>query len=112
MTEKAGVRQRLVEYLVERAFQPVLQVDPERYPENQRAKLANLQRATENEIDRFQTYDTPEKVVAMFHDDITSGRAKEVHRQLHDLGLPTLDDVRGDFERLAERLGVTGRRGH
>jgi len=27
-----------------------------------------------------------------------------VHRELHDLGLPTVNDVRDEFEQLARRL--------
>ena len=38
--------------------------------------------------------------------NLTSDEAKEVHRELKDLGLPTLDQVRDDFEQLAEDVGA------
>jgi hypothetical protein len=42
----------------------------------------------------------------MFEDDLNSEPAKKVHRKLGELGLPTLNDLRAEFEALAERLDV------
>jgi hypothetical protein len=42
----------------------------------------------------------------MFRDNLSCEPAKKVHRNLRDLDLRTLDDVRCELERLAEEVGV------
>lgn len=103
---ESEAKQKLVRFLEERAFRPVLKADASRYPEGKRAKLRDVQRRTETEIERFRHYGSAEEVVTNFRRDLNSEAAKKVHRELDDLGLPTLNQVRGDFEQLAEELGV------
>jgi hypothetical protein len=38
--------------------------------------------------------------------DLSSKAAQKVHRELLALGLPTLNDIKGDFKKLARELGV------
>jgi hypothetical protein len=45
-------------------------------------------------------------VVTNYKRDLHSSAAEKVHRQLRDLGLPTLDDIRDEFEKKAEALGI------
>jgi len=61
---------------------------------------------TESERERFQGYDSAKRVVEMYRDDLSSDEAKKVHRQLRDLGLPNLGNVRDEFERITRDLGV------
>lgn len=103
---KDSAKEKLVEFLDRKAFDPVLKARPERYPENQKPKLDHVQRATRAEKERFHQYGSAREVVDMFKDDLHSEPAKKVHRELHELGLPTLNDVRGEFENLASELGV------
>lgn len=110
MPGQDDAKRKLVDYLDEKAFQPVLRAKPDDYPEGNRAKLADVQRATQSEAKRFQEYDSAEKVVDMYRDDLSSSRAKEIHRELRDLGLPTIEQVRDGFEKLAQELGVSGGR--
>ena len=105
MTGK-DARRTLVQFLDEHAFDPVLHAAPERYPEQQRDELENVQRATRSEQDRFHEYSTAEEVYRMFKDDLSSDAARKVHAQLQDLELPTIRDIRRDFENLADQLGV------
>ena len=44
----------------------------------------------------------------MYRDDLTSGPAESVSRDLRALGLPTLADARDEFERLADEVGAKG----
>lgn len=99
-------KRKLLDCLDETAFQPVLRADAEDYPEDKRDVLRDVQRATRSERDRFRGYDTAEKVVDMFRDDLSSEPAQKIQRELHDLDLPTLGDVRDEFENLARDLGV------
>lgn len=101
-------KDKLVNFLDRHAFRPVLDAAPGDYPESKRDKLAHVQRATEDERERYRQYESAEKVYQMYRDDLSSEAAKEVHRELRQLSLPTLHDVRDEFERLAEEVGVKG----
>ena len=103
----AEAKRKLVGFLEERAFRPVLRADPGKYAENQREKLKYVQRRTETEIERFHNYGSASEVVTNFRRDLNSEPAKKVHRDLSDLGLPTLNDVRLEFEKLADELGLS-----
>jgi len=104
MTQDA--QQKLLDLLDRKAFDPVLRARPERYAEGQRAKLKDVQDATRTEQERYRHYGSARKIVEMFKDDLGSEPARKVHRELGQLGLPTLHDVREEFEHLAEGLGV------
>ena len=98
-------RQQLLDFLEKRAFQPVMRADTRKYPENKRDKLQDVQRATQKEIERFRGYPSADDLITNFRRDLKFGAGKEVHRTLHELGLPTLPELRDDFEALAEKLG-------
>jgi hypothetical protein len=100
-----NAKQKLVHFLEERAFGPVLRADPNIYPENRRHQLDDVKRRTEIEIERFHNYRSADEVVTNFRRDLSSDAAKKVHRELEQLGLPTVNDIRDDFERLAQQLG-------
>ncbi len=102
----SNAKDRLVHLLEQKAFQPVMHAKADRYPENKRDKLKDVQRRTQTEIDRFHGYGSAEEVVTNFKRDLHSEPAQKVHRALKDLGLPTIGDVREDFEKLAEELHV------
>lgn len=106
---ESEAKRKLVRFLEEMAFRPVLKADPSRYPANKRDTLRDVQRRTEQEIERFRNYRSAEEVVANFRRDLTSDAAKKVHRELEGLGLPTLHDVRADFENLASEFGRNNR---
>lgn len=98
----------LVRFLDERCFQPVLKADPKGRSLAEQRKLEHVQKATRAEIDRFHHYGSAKEVVVNFRRDLESAPAKRVHAELRSLGLPTLHDVRDEFERRAEELGVQG----
>lgn len=75
----------------------MLRAKPEDYPEGKRDKLADVQRAAESEVKRFQGYESAEKVVDMYRDDLSSSRAKEIRSELRHLGLPTINEGRDGF---------------
>jgi hypothetical protein len=103
---RQDARERLLALLERKAFDPVLRADPNRFPAAKRDKLRDVQRRTETEVDRFRHYGSARDVVVNFKRDLHSEPAEKVHRELRDLGLPTIEDVREEFERLAAELGV------
>jgi hypothetical protein len=99
-------KKRLFEQLDKGAFQPVLRTSERDVPESKRDKLEHVKRATASERERFQNYDTAEKMYQMYRDDLTSQAADDVNRDLEDLDLPKLADCQQQVERTAKELGI------
>src|SRR3546814_20903610 len=76
------VRRKLIDYLDERAFQPILGGRAEDFPESKRGKLEDVQRATKSERERFHGYRSARQVVDMYHDDLNSDAARKVNKEL------------------------------
>ena len=100
-------KEQLVRFLEERAFKPVLNAKPKGRSEAEQKKLEHVQKATRAEIERFHNYGSAQEVVTNFKRDLDSEPAKRIHAELRSLGLPTIHDVRDEFERRAGELGVT-----
>ena len=99
--------ERLVHFLNRTAFDPVLRASPSDYKsESDKKVLADVQRKTKTEKERYAGYESAAKVKQMFEDDLNSEPAKKVHRELERLGLPTIPSLKAEFEQLCEREGV------
>jgi hypothetical protein len=103
----SNAKEKLVGFLKQHAFDPVLKAKPSDYPESKRGELEHVQQATRSEIERYEAYGSARELVTNFKRDLHSEAAKKVHRELKALGLPTVNDVRDRFEKLASDLGVT-----
>ena len=99
-------KDKLIEFLESRAFDPVLKAKPEHYPEPRRGKLLDVQRRTRLEVERFHRYGSAREVVLNFLRDLDSEPAERVHRELKALGLPTLNDIEDEFLKFADDLHV------
>ncbi|HEV2127411.1 MAG TPA: hypothetical protein VGR22_02200 [Thermomicrobiales bacterium] len=99
-------RMKLLDLLDKKAFDPVLQASPDDYKGDDKQKLKDLQKTTQSTKESYHEYGSAEKVREMFRDDLSSDAAQKVHKQLRDLGLPTLQDVKPEFEKLADEVGV------
>lgn len=103
MTSK---EKKLFDFLDRRAFKPVLDADPDDYSGDDKRKLEDAQRATRSERKRYENYGSADELYRMFHDDLDSEPAKKIHRELKELGLPTLNDVCKEFDKRAHEAGV------
>lgn len=90
----------LLEFLDKRVFDPILNASEDKAGAK-RAELEDVKKRTESEKARFHRYDSAERIVAMYKDDLSSAKAKPVNAHLQDLGLPRLVDVKEEFLRLA-----------
>lgn len=99
-------REELLDLLDRRAFDPVLEASPDGYPEGKRDQLRDVQKTTLSTKESYHRYGSAEKVREMFRDDLHSDAARKTQKQIEQLGLPTLQDVRDEFEKTAERVGV------
>jgi hypothetical protein len=104
--DRVSAKDRLVHLLDQKVFQPILKAEAGDFAEAKREKLEHVQRATESELERFRHYGSAREVYEIYRDDLRSDAAEPVNRDLQDLGLPTLQDVRDEFERLAEEVGA------
>jgi hypothetical protein len=102
----AHAKEELLQLLDRKAFDPVLRAKPADFPQSKRDRLADVQERTRREQDRYHHYGSAGEIVRMFHDDLDSEPAKKVHRSLDELGLPTLNDLQDEFDRLADKLGA------
>jgi hypothetical protein len=107
MAADQNAREKLVQFLDEEAFDPILRTSPDRYSGNARDRLEHVKGATERTKQRYHhDYRSAEEVRDRFRDDLSSAAAQRVQRELAQLGLPTLHDVEDEFEGLCRDLGV------
>lgn len=95
------LRQRLLDLVDRKAFEPVLEKSPDDYGnERDRARLKDLQKTTRSTQESYHDNGDAEGVRAEFKGDLNSEAAKKVHGELRSLGLPTLADIEDEFERI------------
>ena len=100
-------KHELAEFVIKRAFEPVMHAKPDGRSDADKKKLEHVQKATRAEIERYRGYNSAKEVVTNFHRDLSSEPAKKVHRELKSLHLPTIGDIRGEFDKRAEQHGVS-----
>lgn len=105
---KQEAREQLLDLLDKKAFNPILKASPDDYSSDaDKKKLQEVQRTTRNTQQSYhEKYKTAQDVQTNFRRDLSSEAAKKVHRELQHLKLPTLNDIKDEFEQLADKLGV------
>lgn len=91
----------LLEFLDKHLFHRILNASERNLGTRQREDLEDLKKRTEAEKARFHGYDSAQKIVEMFKNDLTSEAAKPINARLQDLGLPRLADVKDQFFKVA-----------
>jgi ribosome recycling factor len=87
-----------------------MKAKPDGRSDAERKKLKEVQDATRSEIERFRGYGSAKDVVENFKRDLDSDPAKKVHADLKALTLPTLNEIKDEFEAKASELrNVSGR---
>jgi hypothetical protein len=105
----ADARNKLLSYLHQHVFAPVLSVDPESLPDAAQIAFALLQDRFRQERDEFQACRSAEEVLTKFERDWHSDEAVAARRGLAELGLPRFEGVAREFRALARELGVEQR---
>lgn len=99
-------QQELAEFVISRAFDPVMRAKPDGKSEADRRTLDHVKQATQAEIERYRGYGSAREVAINFKRDLSSAAAKKVHAQLRHLRLPTINEIKAEFEDKARQLGV------
>ena len=101
-------KQALLDLVISHAFDPVMKAAAGDRSEADKRVLEHLQGATKAEIERYRHYGSAAELLTNFKRDLHSAPAKKVHAELKRLGLPTINDIRDEFEAKAGELGVKG----
>ncbi|WP_407118869.1 hypothetical protein [Bradyrhizobium sp. LMG 9283] len=99
-------QQELANFVISKAFNPVMRAKADGRSEADRKSLEHVQKATRAEIERYRNYGSAEDVTVNFKRDLNSRAAKKAHAELRHLHLPTIDDIKDEFEQKARDLGV------
>lgn len=102
----AQAQQELTEFVIRKAFDPVMRAKADGKSEADRKALEHVQQAARAEIERYRRYSSAQEVATNFKRDLSSDAAKKLHAQLRRLHLPTIEDIREDFDDKAGKLGV------
>lgn len=104
MAADQHAREKLVRFLDEQAFDPILGADPECYSGTDRQKLEHVGGAPERTLQRCHDDSTSaEEVRDRLRDDLSSSAAQRVQLSMRRL---TLHDVQDEFEDLCRDLGI------
>lgn len=94
-------KQELLDFLDKHIFHPILHASERDLGTKQREDLEDLKKRTQDEMGRFHGYDSAERIIQMYKDDLTSEAAKPLNARLQDQGLPRLSDIEEQFLKLA-----------
>ena len=94
-------KQKLLSFLDQQVFDPILKASPDRYRGADRKKLKDVQDRTRSEKDRFHHYGSAREIVENYKSDLSSSTGKRVNKELEKLKLPTLPSVEGEFMKAA-----------
>lgn len=107
MASEEEKRARLIAFLDQMVFDPVLRADENKYDEDRKKTLADVKRSTENEKRRFHhDYRSAIAVKHNYLSDLGSRVAEKKNKELEDLGLPRMYQVRDDFLTLCDQMRV------
>lgn len=100
-------RHQLLDFINKKAFDPILKAKPNKFKEEDRGALEDIQRKTENEKKQFEEeYTTAEEIKKNYLSNVRSKAAAKVNDELEKLGLPTLPEHKDEFMELCSSLGV------
>ncbi len=102
-----AAKQKLVQFLERKAWNPILKTKADGYSESERKVLERVQRKTQSQRERYESYGSAGELRQEFEDDLHSENARKTNADLKRLELPIQADVADEFFRLADRLGVT-----
>ncbi len=100
MAKKEDKKDKLLKFLDENVFDPILESSDEDYSEEERGNLESVKEFAAKEKDKYHKLVSSEEVVNQFHSDLTSEEG--INEKLDSLNLPKLADVESEFDDLLE----------
>jgi hypothetical protein len=100
-------RDRLLAFLDDHFFDPVVKASPYDYPDEPlQRRLRDAQSAVRSMKSLYVHSTSGKDVVQSFRSDLQSDAVRRVDAALRELGLPALGDLEQEFLQLAYRLGL------
>lgn len=107
MATEDSKREELIDLLDKKVFDPVLKASDSNLDDEHRRMLADVKRSTRNEKKRFHdNYRSAGDVKTNYLSDLTSEVAKKKDKELEELDLPRMYQVKDEFLKLCDRLHV------
>jgi len=107
MATKKDARKELLKFIDTKAFDVILKTSPDKYKEKDRENFEEIRRKTENEKEKFHNdYKTAEEVKKNFLQNVHSKPAQKLDKDIERLGLPALPQLKNDFQKLCDELGI------
>lgn len=107
MDQEENKREKLVSFLDQKAFDPILRRSEGEFADRYRHKFRDVYRSTENEKKRFhERYTTATEVKQNYLSDLNSRTAQKKNAELRELGLPQLPQFHDEFLELCKKLGI------
>jgi len=107
MTANNNARKELINFIDKHAFDVIIHTSPDKFDGKDREKFEDIRRKTKNEQRKFhEDYTSAAAVKQNFLQNVRSRPAQKLDRELEHLGLPTLPQLKDDFQELCRKLGV------
>ena len=106
MAAKKDAWKELVNFIDKKAFNKILKALPDDYDGKEKETVEEVIKKTKNEQKKFHDYKSAEEVKKNFMSNVHSKAAKKLDKEIEQLGLPTLPQLKDEFEKLAEKLEV------
>ncbi|MDG5814631.1 hypothetical protein QA601_06060 [Chitinispirillales bacterium ANBcel5] len=108
MLQEKEKRQQLLNFLDNRAFDPILEAIPEHYSSDKdRKMLEDVQEITRYEKDMFHfQLTTAQQIKDQFIREMTRDNSGRISRELEDLELPRFQEIKSQFLNLCNELKI------
>jgi hypothetical protein len=106
MATKKDARKELIDFIDKKAFDKILKTSPDDYEGKNKEAAEEVIKKTKAEQKKFHGYKSAEEVKKNFLENVHSKPAKKLNKEIEHLGLPTLPQLKEDFEKLADKLEV------
>jgi hypothetical protein len=106
MATKKDAKGELVKFIDKKAFDVIIKTSPDKFEEKDRKNFEDVKRKTGNEKEKFHHYKNAKDVKKNFLENTRSQPAHKLDKELKKLGLPTLPDLKDEFEQLCDKLEV------
>lgn len=104
-------RQRVLEFLEQQLFGPVLDQKPDDYPPFRRDEVEEVRGIVRRERQAISNRPSANDVVLAFREAARRSAETGLEARLRGLDFPTFGELRDELEKLAAELGVPGQPG-
>lgn len=99
-------RERLLEFLEQQLFRPVLGTDPDGFPDFRRAEVEDVRREVAGEHEAIRSAESERALLDRMREAAARSAETGLEQRLHALGMPTFAGQMNELEKLSEELGV------